>query len=353
MKIFVAILLIFVLICALGFLTNGFKDWTFDFDFTKKNDVPTDKKTAIAIDENGNEMYEGEEYDLPSAITFLSESDGSTQTITATVKPDDATIPYLNWFVTWENPTSTWATDKNVSDYMSYSVSSDTKVITLTCLQAFGESIKVRAEWVNDSTRYAECICEYDKRYEDFSLGFTGSLSTTPDIIFSHKSEISRVELLYSKSYIVSVIGISSLTSYAHGADPHAESINVYLTFDKTFYTSAFGQDHVSEDSNFIINLFSSSEYAMGAQENSTNYGVSIIPLSSLSYGDTGFVASNKGNAICTYFYNHSDMPFAMLNVDITHNNKVFKHTIPLYFNRESLAKNVTSVSVDNSVLVF
>lgn len=350
----IVVLLITAVIGAMGYLTNGFKDWTFE-QFTKKNDVTENNKTAVAIDVDGNIMYEGEEYVLPSAMTFLSESDGSTQTITATVKPDDATIPYLNWSLAWENPTSTWATDKNVSDYMMHSVSEDTKVITLTCLQAFGESIKVRAEWVNDSTKSAECICEYDRRYEDMRLSLECSDSTVADIHYTSVLEMNRVEFLHLKAYKIEVVGLTGINSYRAGQDNHSSSISVYLSFDKTFYRSNFGEEHISSnESDYRIDLCSSDTLDMAGMELSKSFNWSMAPLDRKSYDPNGVITfPNTMNAFVNYFYNHSDAPFATLCVDITHNSRVKEFRIPVYFNRESLAKNVTSVSVDNSVLVF
>lgn len=347
----IVVLLIASVVGAMGYMTKGFKDWTFD-QLTKKNDVPVDNKTAIAIDGDGNIMYAGTEYAFPAKMTFLSESDGTSQTITATIKPDDATIPYLDWSLTWENPTSQWASGKNVSEYMTYTVSDDTKVITLKCIKAFGESIKVRAEWINDSSKYAECICEYDRRYDDLRLSLIALDSTIADVHYQNLSEMERVEFIHNKAYALSVIAKSGTTSYKFGEDKHNTDMNVYLTFDRSFYSENF--EHVmADDTAYRLDLFSCSNES-GAMEQNKNFSWAMLPLDSSKYDPSGvFTKPNTFNAAVTYFYNNSDKSFATLCVDITHNSRVREFRIPFYFNRDSLAKHVTSVTVDNSVLVF
>lgn len=99
--------------------------------------------------------------EVSKGITLLSgvattAADGTTtKTITATVEPDGANVhDPLSWEVAFKDPSSTWATGKNVSDYVTISVSSDTLTCTVTCKQAFGEQIVL-----NVSSKNKKCIC--------------------------------------------------------------------------------------------------------------------------------------------------------------------------------------------------
>ena len=104
--------------------------------------------------------------EVSKGITLLSgvattAADGTTtKTITATVEPAGANVhDSLSWEVAFKDPSSTWATGKNVSDYVTISVSSDTLTCTVTCKQAFGEQIVLN---VSSKTKNASASANVD-----------------------------------------------------------------------------------------------------------------------------------------------------------------------------------------------
>lgn len=115
-------------------------------------------------------------------------SDGTTsQTVTATVTPSyaDAT---LQWSLAFKNPSSTWANDKNIDSYMTIDVNNDTSCCTVTCNEAFGEQIILTAVSVVNSSVFASCSIDYEKRIQDFSveikektLGLVSAISFSDD----------------------------------------------------------------------------------------------------------------------------------------------------------------------------
>ena len=85
--------------------------------------------------------------EVSKGITLLSgvattAADGTTtKTITATVEPAGANVrDPLSWEVAFKDPSSTWANGKNVSDYVTISVSAD----TLTCTVMVDIAIRLR-----------------------------------------------------------------------------------------------------------------------------------------------------------------------------------------------------------------
>lgn len=104
-------------------------------------------------------------------------SDGMTQTLTATVKPDDAPDKRVDWTVEWGAGADRAA--ESVSNYLTVTPNSDgSNVATVTCLQGFegdGIIITVRTRVGNYS---ASCFVTYVGRPSSMTLD-TGSYSTS------------------------------------------------------------------------------------------------------------------------------------------------------------------------------
>ena len=107
---------------------------------------------------------------LMSGVATTAADGTTTKTITATVEPAGANEhDPLSWEVAFKEPSSTWANGKNVSDYVTISVSADTLTCTVTCKQAFGEQIVLN---VSSKTKNATASAnvDYVKRITDVVL---------------------------------------------------------------------------------------------------------------------------------------------------------------------------------------
>lgn len=101
-------------------------------------------------------------------------------TIVATITPSNATYKQLDWSVEFSNPSSSWATGKTVTDYVTVTPSSDgAATATVECKQAFGEQVKVKVTSRNDPEVSAEVICDYVKKLSSVSVNFSGADSFT------------------------------------------------------------------------------------------------------------------------------------------------------------------------------
>ena len=141
--------------------------------------------------ENGIQMMKAaipvEEY----ATYGVSERAEKAYTITATVKPDDATNKKVNWSLAFANAESTWAKGKNLSDYVTVSASGTTNsTAVLTCKKAFGEQILLTATSDGDSTKSAVCTVDYAQKVTNASLSF-GSLTLENNGTLSPKFQIA------------------------------------------------------------------------------------------------------------------------------------------------------------------
>lgn len=97
-------------------------------------------------------------------------------TITATVKPDNyATNTGVEWALSWTNAESEWATGKSVTDYVTATPSGDgymeSKIVNVTCAQAFGEQITLTASAKDKPEITASCTLDYVQRLEGKNVG--------------------------------------------------------------------------------------------------------------------------------------------------------------------------------------
>ena len=123
--------------------------------------------------ENGIQMMKTaipvEEY----AVYGVSEQAEKAYTITATVKPDDASNKNIKWNLSFKNASSTWAQGKKPSDYVTVTASGTTNnTAVLTCKQAFGEQILLTAVSEYDSSKSAVCTVDYEKKLTGFSATY-------------------------------------------------------------------------------------------------------------------------------------------------------------------------------------
>ena len=143
------------------------------------------------VRENGIQMMKAaipvEEYELYGISTQAEKA----YTITATVKPDDATNKKVNWSLSFANAESAWAKGKNVSDYVTVSASGTTNnVAVLTCMKAFGEQILLTATSDDDSAKSAVCTVDYAQKVTNATLSF-GSLTLENKGTLSPKFQIA------------------------------------------------------------------------------------------------------------------------------------------------------------------
>ncbi len=121
--------------------------------------------------------FSAEQLSFTSAMAS-SASDDSTKTITASVYPTSATLR-LQWSIAWKNPSSTWASGKNISDYLTVNVSSSKSTATVVCKQAFGEQAIVTAK-CDDLSKTV--TVDYTERLLSFNIYLRGSNGTSVTI---------------------------------------------------------------------------------------------------------------------------------------------------------------------------
>ena len=109
------------------------------------------------------------------AVSTAAASTSESYTVKATVSPSTAVNKNVDWSAEFVNSTSAWASGKTASSYIKIMPSgANNATATVTCLQAFGEQIKVIAKSNENANISAYCVCDYYERINSVTGEFTG-----------------------------------------------------------------------------------------------------------------------------------------------------------------------------------
>lgn len=164
-------------VAAVGVFSNGFKDWNkFKKDDTKQEQPMTPPEDSGGSDitaeaSNGIRLMSMKLAPVQYAAYGVAANAESTYTLTATVYPEDAANKLLDWTVSFKNASSTWASGKKVTDYVTVTPSSDGALTAVVENKtAFAEQIIVKATSRDNSSAYATVTVEYLQRTTGYTL---------------------------------------------------------------------------------------------------------------------------------------------------------------------------------------
>ena len=170
-----------------------------DSDKTKQTEQAAVNEQAVVIDGEGNAMVSGKTYAMPQRMVFaataaeaVTASEGIT--LTATVSPETADNKAVDWAVSFVDPSSSWASGKTVTDYVTVTPTSDGALTAnVNCLKAFGEQIKVTVTSRVNPEAKAECTLDYARRILERRWIKTSWSSARTRYFWIWKFPISRV----------------------------------------------------------------------------------------------------------------------------------------------------------------
>ena len=225
----IAFTLIFVLLAGL------IGTWVVLFeDDAPEEETPAQTETVVT-DGEGNAMESGKVYAMPANMVFAATAaepsdakDGIT--LKATIDPDTAANQNVDWSVSFVNPSSSWASGKTVTDYVTVMPTSDGALTaTVQCLKAFGEQIKITVTSRANEYAKAECTVDYARRITDFTFYSFPDNQQAPGF---GKDEIlvdmviPSADDLFSSEEVV-VTELKSVVLFAAG-DPEVEGFDIY-----------------------------------------------------------------------------------------------------------------------------
>ena len=100
-----------------------------------------------------------------AGVSALAET---SYTLTATVTPEEASNKQVDWYASWANGSSNWASGKTVTDYVTVTPTSDgANTATVACIQSFGEQVIVTCASREDPSINGTCTADYEKKVVD------------------------------------------------------------------------------------------------------------------------------------------------------------------------------------------
>lgn len=165
---------------SVGFLayeSEGFKNWNTDTWFGKKSIEQTQtepdktseiKDNSLVVTPDANMSVRKLERSVYTA-NCISEDTYGAYTLSVIVEPFIASVKTATWSVAWQDPESTWASDKAVSDYVTLSVVQGVST-TISCNEQFAEQIIVTAISDGNTDLSATCTVDFRKRAENFKI---------------------------------------------------------------------------------------------------------------------------------------------------------------------------------------
>lgn len=133
--------------------------------FDKKEDAPVAVTEQTGAIDGGLSVTPVSANGIRLMATELSETEsGNSYAVTATIEPAGA-LQKADWSLAWANGSSSWASGKTVTDYVTVSTSEDGGLTaTVTLVKPFSEQIILTAAARGNSSKTAICTVDYRQR---------------------------------------------------------------------------------------------------------------------------------------------------------------------------------------------
>lgn len=165
---------------------------------------------AIVIENKSNVIAIGDDvvlddgiHNLPKNLVFAVADTVSEEgyfpeksiDLTVKVTPDNATNKNIDFAIEWINPASEWASDKDLTSYLTIKKTSATTA-KLTCKAPFGERAKITATSEDNNDKKATCTIDFKSRMTNCILQFEtldGTANQYGLVMDDHEGELYRI----------------------------------------------------------------------------------------------------------------------------------------------------------------
>lgn len=215
-----------------GVLSNGFKNWdNIKPPAQEEPNTPEDDTTkgeaSIENGESAGIRLMAMKIPVAEYKTYgVSVQAETAYTVTATVYPEDAANQKVDWSVSFANASSTWASGKKVTDYVTVTPSSDGALTAvIQNVAAFGEQIIVKTTSRDNAEAYATLNVEYLQR----TTGYTLTLNDKTYSTTGTKTNSVTPDFSVGKGCNVNLV-VNKSTVYTRANTDKAEYITVKPT---------------------------------------------------------------------------------------------------------------------------
>ena len=345
----IVLAVVIVIACGIGsswFTNSDIATWFNSWGKGEQTEVPDE----APADEGGMLVGEsaGNGISLMSAKIAAADFDEygispmaeSAQQLTAIVTPATATNKAVDWTFYWANSSSSWASGKSVTDYLSVTPTSDGALTaTVACLGDFGEQIIIKVTSRQNPDASATCTVDYAPRVVDikFSAG---------DVTFY--AEDDSVTLNYSDSR-----GLSWSSVWSDGTlTPRTNAVSFSYHLNDTLRSRlnssgiSYSDDKLDNSSAYPngqgVYLWGGSalfsDYVGGRMDK--DFSLLQVPLSQANQ------AIEQARSLLTEV-------IYTIDYSITSETATYAGSIGVYFTSSSLIVSVDSLAFSNSNLKF
>ncbi len=270
----------------------------------------------------------------------------NSYTLTATITPSNATNQSVDWSVAWNSASSTWASGKTVTDYVTVTPASDGALTaTVTCKKAFGEKIKITVTSRDNSTYSANCVCDYSKKVVGFTVQNYSRTYTNTFDSFSFTEKTDNLTLTVT-NYYFRYYGFQESLTYSDYTVDDTFTISYKSTINAGYksYLTAAGLTPKNDtiEGNFVWGG-AAFFYHSAALPNDTV----IKNRSFCGFSDT------QANQAVNIAKQHTNVAAYNWTITCTGTNSTYTYSVPVYFAASSLTISATGVSLNNSSFLF
>lgn len=381
-SVFIALLIACLLlsVVGIGYYTDGFTNFSKDNSVNQVNSSEGMINTALV--ENGLELSVQEINKVAFAENAIDENADSAYSLIAIINPTNATFPELDWSIRFNNPSSNWATGKNIEDFVSLSVKQDGgPEAVVACLQPFGEQIIIDVQSRAYSGVSASCTLDFARRIEDIALSDdSGNYSEANNVYvnfefpkFEEFKSFNFKEINYGFLWLDGVLGSEKDYSIFDTDIEKNVTFSDYtikdnqLVFDQDNVPDLAGQstietkvnsnfsDLLSSHHKFIFDSIINLEYFLGEHYNSCSNPMNWILHSSPSlptnFNNETYMALMSD--VVEWVHNNPDLPIFTRTIKIKGKYSSYEKTFNFYYKPETVVIPVFDVSLANSEMVL
>ena len=300
----------------------------------------TDSSIDQVTDEAGGAM-DDDVNAMPTRMTFrnaralTNSSEYSSVTIQATIKPDNATNKRVSWSVTFVNQQSTWATGKNVNDYITITPqSAGSNIATIDCLKPFGEQVKITVVSESNRNAKAECVVDFAQR-----------IQKVPFDVQCFEEDYSLMDLDFSMDALYLDVGIG-WDLWIDEPNREYTDYTIEDVFDVELLI--YSNEEILQELNAATGLnLTTAALAMDRSEGAI-YGSLLSALE----GENFNIPENY-NKLNNWLTENSDKALFTLRYKALGNRSTYESEIPIYINANHLNVLVTEITLNQGNFVI